>query len=105
MRFSGSLKAVILTYLHETKDQLRPKRLEYVLGFLMSFLHTIMRMSLVITLAGGMEVGLASPSTAALGWSSAVELDPSLDSTGPSRSTPFGTCLFPKLNSSLPNSS
>jgi len=64
-----------------------------------------MRMSLVITLVGGMTVGLASPLAALFGCSSAVELEPSLESTGPSRSTPLGPGLFPKLNSSRPNSS
>lgn len=32
---------------------MRPKRLEYVLGFRISFLQTIIRMSRVMTLAGG----------------------------------------------------
>lgn len=48
-------------YLNETRDQVRPIRLEYVLGFLMSFLHTIINISLVITLAGGMVFGFPSP--------------------------------------------
>ena len=68
------------------------------MGFLISFLHTMIRMSLVITLAGGMAAAL-SPSS--LGWSCAVELDPSLDSVGPSpfAAPPF---LFLKLKSSPP---
>jgi hypothetical protein len=33
------------------------------LGFLISFLQTMIRMSLVITLAGGMAAGLPSPSS------------------------------------------
>lgn len=41
-----------------------------------------MRISLVMTLAGGMADGFAS--AAALGWSSAVELEPNLDNVGPS---------------------
>lgn len=52
-----------------------------------------------MTLAGGIAAGLASGATFAL--SSVVELEPSLDRTGPSRSFPFGFCL----ESSLPNSS
>jgi hypothetical protein len=64
-----------------------------------------MRMSLVTTLVGGMAVGFGSPLAALFGCSSAVELEASLESTGPSRSTPLGTGLFPKLNSSRPNSS
>jgi hypothetical protein len=33
------------------------------LGFLISFLQTMMRMSLVMTLAGGIAAGLTSPSS------------------------------------------
>nr|KYP70441.1 hypothetical protein KK1_009660 [Cajanus cajan] len=51
----------MITYLNEIKDQARPKRLEYVLGFLISFRQTMIKMSLVITLVGGMDVGLDSP--------------------------------------------
>lgn len=79
-------------------------RLEYVLGFLISFLHTMIRMSLVMTLVGGIAVGLGSPCATDLGLSSVVELEPSFERTGPSFSTPFVTGRFPKLNSSLPNS-
>lgn len=73
----------------------------------MSFLQTIIKINLVITLAGGMVVGLESAwSSAVFGCSSAVELDPSFDSTGPpSCPPPFTADLFPKLNSSRPNSS
>jgi hypothetical protein len=56
-------------------------RLEYVLGLRISFRHTMMRMSRVITLAGGIWCGLADPgyppAFASLGHSSVVELDPS----------------------------
>lgn len=69
-----------------------------MLGFLISFRHTIIRISLVMTLAGGMAVGLISILARDFGCNSVVELEPSFDSIGPSRSTPF--CLFPKLNSS-----
>ena len=75
--------------MYDTKDQVRPMRLEYVLGFLISFRHTIIRMSLVMTLAGGMAVGLFSILAMDLGCNSVVELEPSLDSIGPFRSTPF----------------
>lgn len=73
-------------------------RLEYVFGFLISLRHTIIRISLVITLAGGMADSTAVEEALALGFmSSTVELEPSFDSAGPSA---VGTCLFPKQNSS-----
>ncbi|KAF5804815.1 hypothetical protein HanXRQr2_Chr05g0201571 [Helianthus annuus] len=69
----------------ETRDQMRPKRLEYVLGFRMSFLQTIMRMSLVMTLAGGIRWFLLSASSVR----SFLNGDPFICSFGSSMSISF----------------
>ncbi|CAM8955906.1 unnamed protein product [Rhodiola kirilowii] len=43
------------------KAQVRPMRLEYVLGFLISFLQTIIRISLVMTVASGFTFDTPPP--------------------------------------------
>lgn len=81
-----------------------------MLGFLISFLQTMIRMSLVITLVGGIDGGFVSPKDAPFGWSSAVELALSFDRLGPSlslcrASAPCVAGPLRKLNSLRPNSS
>lgn len=44
-----------LAYRNEMSDQINPIRLEYVLGFLISFRQTMIRIKRVITLAGGIS--------------------------------------------------
>ncbi|RDX62717.1 hypothetical protein CR513_58918, partial [Mucuna pruriens] len=83
-------------------------RLEYVLGLRISFLHTMMSMRRVMTLAGGMCFPAEdSPAPEAFGWSSTVELEPNLLSPlGPSFSfsSSIGSPPFTgNLNSSPPS--
>lgn len=95
---------VCTSHRKEMRDQMRPMRLEYVLGLRISFRHTIIKIRRVITLAGG--ICFPAPNSwsgpippPAFGCSSAVELDPSLLSpVGPSSPSPFP----PKLNASPP---
>ena len=90
----------IWIYLKDTRDQIKPMRLEYVFGFLISFLQTIISINRVITLAGGICFPV-TPSSAEtpFGWSSDVELDPNLfRPICPSLSSSTSP---PKVNSSL----
>ena len=76
------------------------------MGLRISFLHTIISMRRVITLAGGMC--FPAPATAAFGCSSAVELDPNLLSPAGPAFPPSSSACSPSFagnfNSSPPNS-
>ncbi|MFS7993077.1 hypothetical protein Hanom_Chr12g01089841 [Helianthus anomalus] len=79
---------------------MRPMRLEYVFGFRISFLQTIININRVITLAGGICFPTPPSSTGRpFGWSSVVELEPSLFRPI-CPSFPFSSSPYPK--SSLP---
>jgi hypothetical protein len=78
-----------------------------VLGLRISLRHTIMRISRVITLAGGIWCGRAAPASgyppasASLGCSSAVELDPSFVSrSGPASPASTSSTVLLLLNPS-----
>lgn len=55
------ITGISIFHLNEMSDQVRPIMLEYVFGFLISFLQTIINISLVIILAGG--IVFAPPSS------------------------------------------
>lgn len=64
-----------MAYRKEMSDQISPMRLEYVLGFLISFRHTMIRIRRVITLAGGISLEFPPSGAPAetFPWSSPVE--------------------------------
>ena len=103
----------LLAHRKQTRDQIRPMRLEYVFGFRISLRQTMIKIRRVMTLAGG--ICLLTPGTrlsATFGCSSAVEVDPSLHSPMcPSFSLSSSSAFSPppppppKLKSSPPKSS
>lgn len=51
----------VIVYLKDTRDQIRPMMLAYVLGFLINFRQTIINIKRIITLAAG--ICFADPSS------------------------------------------